>query len=51
MHVFHDISDRSYTELTLIFNTHITKSLMHLLSPEMFEAFSTNSVNPDQTAV
>ena len=34
----------------LTFKVHITKSCMLLLSAEIFEASSTNSVDPDQTA-
>ena len=50
MCAFHEISDRIYTELTLILNAHTTKSCMYLSSAEIFEAFSTYSVDQDKTA-
>ena len=40
---------RENSELTLILRAHVTKSCMSLSSVEIFEAFSTNSVDPDQT--
>ena len=50
MCAFHENSDRIYTEPTLILKAHISKCCMYLSSAEIFEAFSTNSVDPDQTA-
>ena len=42
MHTFHENPDRIYTEQTL-------KRCMLLSPAEIFEAISTNSVDPDQT--
>ena len=52
MRAFHEHSDRINTDLTFINlqKAHITKSCMLLSSAEIFEASSTKSVDPDQTA-
>ena len=52
MRAFHKNPDRLYTELT-VFNTksaYHKKSRVLLSSAEIFEASSTNRVDPDQTA-
>ena len=51
LHAFHENPDCIYTELTFaIPYKAYQKSLMLLSSAEIFEATSTNSVYPDQTA-
>ena len=51
MRASHENPDRIYTELTFINpKAHNTMSRMLLSSAEIFEASSTNSVDPDETA-